>query len=219
MNTRPTFLVLFLALSFSLTLFAAPVGATPADPTPAGAIQQVVTLDPEATQISFTLGATGQDVEGKLYLRDGELRLGPEAATASGELTIDVVRAETGHKKRDKTMHKKVLESISHPWIVFRAERIEGTVAATGTSEVSLVGTLTLLGTEHPFTLALSVEVEGERFMARTSFPVPYIEWGLRNPSFAFLRVAKVVDVTIVARGTLTADGATAAASVRSDKP
>ena len=120
MKARSSFLIFLaassLAISLSLPLFAA---------------EQVATLEPDDTAVTFFLEATGHDVEGKLYLRSGEIRLDPATGLAAGELVIDATRAESGSKKRDKAMHKKVLESEQHPWISFKAERYEGELAAS----------------------------------------------------------------------------------------
>ena len=43
------------------------------------------------------------------------------------------------------------------------------------------------------------------RLDASGTFSVPYVEWGMKDPSKAFLRVGKAVDVTIDAKGALTA--------------
>ncbi len=176
--------------------------------------EQVLDLEPEATEVTFALEATGHDVAGALYLHTGRIRFDAETGIASGEVSIDVQRAETGNEKRDKTMHKKVLESEQHPLIVFKPERLEGEIAAEGASEVQLIGTVTLLGKEHPMTLPTTVEIAGSEVTARTTFAVPYVEWGLHDPSIIFLRVAKVVDVTISAAGTLAAVPGPAAAGL-----
>jgi len=167
--------------------------------------EQVLSLDPEMTTVSFHLGATGHDVEGILHLDRGELRFDPETGTASGEITLDARRSETGSKSRDKTMHKKVLESEKFPFFVFRADRLEGTLAPQGSSEISLVGTLTLHGEDHPLTLPAKVEIDGDRVEASTTFPIPYVAWGLKDPSIILLSVAKQVEVTVKAHGTLQA--------------
>ncbi len=166
--------------------------------------EQILTLDPEASQVTFVLEATGHDVHGNLFLQPGEIRFDTATGAATGEVKIDARRSETGNSRRDKKMHKVVLKSEEHPLIVFTVERMEGEVATTGASNIQLHGTVSLLGVEHPLTLAVDLEIEVERFRATTTFTVPYVEWGLQDPSFLFLRVGKVVEVTVSAEGILT---------------
>jgi polyisoprenoid-binding protein YceI len=166
---------------------------------------RALSLDPAATEISFLLGATGHDVHGLLHLATGQIGFDPEQGTAWGEIAIDARRAESGNAKRDKTMHRKVLESETHPLIQFRAERLDGVVSLDGESSFRIVGTVTLLGVEHPLELPVEARVAGEQVEATTTFVVPYVEWGLHDPSMMVLRVAKTVDVTVHAKGTLSA--------------
>ncbi len=182
---------------------------------PALGLEQVLDLEPQATEVTFTLEATGHDVAGTLYLHTGQIRFDAETGVAAGEVSIDARRADTGHKKRDKAMHKKVLDSEHHPLIVFKPERLEGEIAAEGASDVQLHGTVTLLGADHPLTLPTRVEIAGGVVTSRTTFAVPYVEWGLHDPSIFFLRVAKVVDVTIAATGKLTGEAVPVAAGRR----
>lgn len=185
---------------------------------PAAGDPRTLTLDPESTEVSFSVAATGHDVHGKLYLTEGRLALEPATGTATGELKIDATTAETGNKKRDKAMRKKVLESESHPWIVFRAESLEGSIAESGVSEIRIHGSVTIDGAEHPLTLAGTLEVDGGSFTGRTTFSVPYVDWGMHQPGMLFLKVAPEVEVTVAAAGTVSsatvagaADGAEAA--------
>lgn len=41
------------------------------------------------------------------------------------------------------------------------------------------------------------------RLKADTRFSIPFVEWGLKDPSVAFLRVKKVVEVHVKAEGRL----------------
>ena len=168
---------------------------------PLSAAERLLQLTPENTQISFLLEATGHNVEGKLHLQDGQLRFDDETGQASGEIRIDARRADTGNKRRDKKMHDKVLESEKNPLILFEAKSVEG---AVDDGELSLVGSVTLLGKTHPLTLPVQVERDGDRIQASASFSVPYVNWGLRDPSVLILRVAKEVQVTLEVNTTLT---------------
>lgn len=171
--------------------------------TAAFAGEQVLVLDPATSKVSFILEATGHDVEGKLALRSGRIAFDPETGTASGEIAVDLKSAETGNGSRDKTMHEKVLEDSTYPLAVFRAEHLRGTVAPSGPSQVTLDGTLSFHGADHKMSLPAQVDIKNGRLTAETRFPIPFIEWGLHDPSIAFLRVAKVVSVKVVAQGAL----------------
>jgi len=67
------------------------------------------------------------------------------------------------------------------------------------------VGELELLGTPHDVSIPISLELDGAVFSGSASFTVPYVEWGLEDPSTFVLRVAKEVSVTVETGGTLTA--------------
>jgi len=171
---------------------------------PVWAGEQLLRFDPETTDVSFFVNATGHDFHGSLVLKEGQIRFDPQTGEASGKITIDARRAETGNKKRDKKMHHKVLESEQYPLFRFVPTHIEGQLADSGTSEVTLHGTLSIRGDEHPLVLPTTVEMTDGHLKANTTFPIPYVEWGMHNPSMLILRVAKVVEVTISTEGTLT---------------
>lgn len=166
---------------------------------------RALVLDPTASRVSFTLSATGHDVEGILAVKAGRLVFDPATGAASGEIAVDLKSAATGNNSRDKTMHDAVLESDAFPLALFRARRIEGEVPVAGAADVTLQGTLALHGVEHEVALPARVEVHGGHLKATTRFPVPFVEWGLHDPSILMLRVAKVVAVDVVAEGTLEA--------------
>lgn len=165
--------------------------------------QYVLLLDPVASKVSFTLDATGHDVEGALAVKSGRVAFDPATGAASGEIAVDLKSARTGNNSRDKTMHNEVLEDDKYPLAVFRAERVRGQVAPEGTSQITLDGTLSFHGADHKMSLPAKVEVHGGRLTAETSFPVPFVEWGLHDPSIMILKVAKVVSVKVKAQGSL----------------
>lgn len=175
----------------------------------AQAQQRVLVLDPQASKVSFTLKATGHEVEGSMGLKSGRIAFDPATGAASGEIAIDLKSAATGNKSRDRTMHEEVLETDKHPLAVFHAEKVRGTVPESGTGQLTLDGTLSFHGADHKVSLPAKVEVKNGRVKADTQIEIPYVEWGLSDPSVLMLRVAKVVTVKVRAEGTLeTGEGA-----------
>lgn len=165
-----------------------------------------VGLDADRTEVSFALKATMHTVHGTAKLTSGSLVVDPASGTVDGEIVIDAPSADTGNGSRDKKMHNKVLLSGNHPLIVLRPHRIEGALAA-GTNTVTLTGDLELLGTSHPIDIPLDIRIEDSRFTAEAEFTVPYVAWGLKDPSTFVLRVAKEVTVQVRAEGTIDAGG------------
>ncbi len=168
------------------------------------ASEKTLTLSPEETEVSFSLEATGENVLGSLQLSAGEIRFDPDTGEASGVIEIDAQAAATGNRKRDKKMHAKVLESDQFALIRFTPESIEGALAPSGPSDITLHGTVTILGQQHPWALPAHVESDGTRLEIHGEAEVPYVEWGMHDPSILILRVAKVVNVSITAEGSLS---------------
>jgi polyisoprenoid-binding protein YceI len=185
----------------SSTAIVALVALTAICPILAG--EQTLRLDPSSTQISFTLEGTLHDVHGSLFLDHGEVRFDMETGQVSGEIVLDALRTVSGNAKRDKKMHKKVLESQTFPEIRFSATRIEGRLPTTGTETVTLHGKISIHGDDHDSILVAQISRDGDRLHATLNLSVPFVEWGMVDPSFLFFRVAKVVEVSIEMDGTL----------------
>jgi hypothetical protein len=86
---------------------------------------------------------------------------------------------------------------------VFRIRRLEGHLALEGASEVTLHGEIMILGQAHEMAIPLQVEIDGGEFAVTAEFEIPYVEWGLKDPSTFILRVAKEVQVEVRAEGTV----------------
>ena len=169
---------------------------------PALAAERAVRLDPAASAVTFTLGTTFHEVHGTMVLTSGTIRFDTESGEASGEIIVDATRAATGNEDRDETMHAEVLETARFPTIVFRARRVEGVVADPGKSELRIVGVMSLHGADHPMTISTTVESADGKVRGELAFPIPYVEWGLHDPSFLVARAAKTVDILVRAEGT-----------------
>jgi len=154
-------------------------------------------IDPAQTHVEFTLGSTLHTIHGTFHLTRGDLRFNPVTGAASGELAIDAGSGDSGSAARDKRMDHSILETALFPEIVFRPDRVEGTVAPEGKSQVQLHGNFLLHGASHEMTLPLLVEAAGGQYTATSTFQIPYVKWGLKNPSTLILRVNDKVDITV----------------------
>jgi polyisoprenoid-binding protein YceI len=162
----------------------------------------VLSLDPAQSKIRYTLGTTLHTVHGTFALKRGSLRIEPDGK-ASGELVADATSGESGDSGRDKKMHKDVLESAKYTEVVFRPDRIEGTMAATGSVTVLLHGRIGLHGAEHELMVAVRADLTADRWHGATKFRIPYVEWGMKSPSNFFLKADPVVDLDLELAGTI----------------
>lgn len=161
-------------------------------------------LDPAASEVSFDVGATGHDVHGTVAVGSGEILFDSANGTASGEIVVGAATAQTGNGKRDATLRDDVFEVLRYPEIRFVARRFTGELPISGSGEVTLEGSLVLLGKEHPLSLPAHVTVSGPQVSAETVFTVPFLDWGLHDPSVFFLRVSNLVAIKVKTKGTLT---------------
>ena len=171
--------------------------------SPLAAQQTELKLDPAKTRIDWTLGATLHDVEGTFRLKSGDIVFDPKTGEASGQLIVDATSGDSGNKKRDADMNKNVLESAKYPEIVFSPKRVTGFVPGQASSTVQLGGTFTIHGASHELTLTVPFTANNTSVEAHSKFSIPFVEWGMKNPSNMFLKVDKVVQLSITAAGEL----------------
>lgn len=165
--------------------------------------EMTVELDPAKTQIEFTLAATMHTVHGSFVLKHGTIRFDPSTGAASGVVVVDATSGSTDNNGRDRKMHREILESQRYPEITFTATKLSDKFERQGDSTVQLAGRFKLCGAEHSITLEIPIQVNGNRVSGHTHFVVPYVEWGLKNPSTLFLHVSDTVAVDIAADGQL----------------
>jgi hypothetical protein len=65
-----------------------------------------------------------------------------------------------------------------------------------------------LLGGEHDMTVSAQGELCGDHWSGRAKFGIPFIDWGLKNPSNFFLKVNHTVDLDVELKGKLLVTGA-----------
>jgi polyisoprenoid-binding protein YceI len=162
-------------------------------------------LDPANTRIEFTLPATFHAVHGTFALKRGTIHFNPSTGSASGLIVVDATSGDTGNTGRDHKMHQEILESQRYPEITFTPAKLSGKVELPGDSTVQVEGIFRLHGADHPLTLTLPVQAKGNNLSARTHIVIPYIAWGLKNPSTFMLHVSDKVEIDISAAGRLVA--------------
>ena len=170
---------------------------------PAGAQEMVLRCDPAQTTANFTLGDMLHTVKGSFKEKRCEIHFDPASEKVSGEIVFDATSGQSGNASRDRKMHKDVLQSARYPEISFRPDRVDGKLAETGSSKVQVHGVFGIHGGEHEITVPVVVKLEADRWQASCHFQVPYVRWGLKNPSVLFLRVGDTVDIDFRAAGTL----------------
>jgi polyisoprenoid-binding protein YceI len=158
-------------------------------------------LDPVRTEIHWTLAGTLHTVHGTFRLKGGMTSFNPQTGAAQGEILVDVTSGESGNPSRDSRMHKAVLESEKYPQAIFHPTRVTGALKAGATQTITVEGTLTIHGADHPLKLEIKVQVDGHDAVATMQFSVPYVAWGMKDPSSTLLRVGKEVAVDVVAKG------------------
>lgn len=167
----------------------------------ARAQDSAVVLDRGQAKIEFTLGSTLHTVHGTFALKNSTLRFDPASGKISGTVVADATSGESGNSGRDSRMHREILESVKFPEIVFTPTQITGAVAAEGTSKVEVSGRFRLHGQEHDLKVPVEIVADGQKLQLAMHFVIPYVQWGLKNPSNFVLHVSDKVDVEIHAAG------------------
>jgi polyisoprenoid-binding protein YceI len=169
-----------------------------------GAGQDVkVELDPAKSQVEFTLGDVLHTVRGTFQLKHGTAQLDPVSGKATGEMVVDAASGDSGSKARDRRMHREILESSKYPEITFKPTRMEGRLNPAGQSHVQFVGIFNLHGVDHEITVPAEVEIGASHVTGSLHFQIPYVKWGLKNPSTFLLRVNNQVAIDLRLEGTL----------------
>ena len=166
-------------------------------------------FDPSKTTITFTLGDILHTVHGSFQLKRGDVEYKIAAKSVSGNLIVDATSGQSGNRSRDRKMHKEILESARFPEINFHPDRVEGNVGPLGTSTIQVHGMFSIHGSDHELTMPVRVEVFPDHWTADTHFTVPYVKWGIKNPSTFVLRVSESVEIDVHASGANPSSGGT----------
>ena len=183
-----------LSLSLALPLFAS---------TSALAQSRTFAVDPDASKVAFSLGGNTHRVEGTFHVQDGTIHFDPATGEISGSIVVQAGSGNSGSKGRDRKMKTDVLEVDKFAEVTFAPKSYQGTLANSGDSTLQVTGVFTLHGTPHDLTVPMQIHAEGSTMVAKGRFAVPYVQWGLKDPSIFILRVAKEVEIEMTLQGTV----------------
>lgn len=158
---------------------------------------------PAQSVANWTLTDPLHTVKGDFKLKSCDMRYDGVSRQATGEIVFDAASGESGNGARDHKMHKEVLESAKYPDIRFRPDHVEGTVAGSGVSTVQVHGMFGIHGAEHEMAIPIELKLDAGQWSATAKFPVPYVKWGMKNPSLLFLKVGDTVDIEFHGAGSV----------------
>ena len=173
---------------------------------PAALAQQTklhLRLDPAQTEVHFTLKDTIHTVHGTFRMSAGAIDFDPQTGDASGQIVIDTGSGASGNDTRDGKMKREYLEVPSFPVATYEVSHVNNYDPQQTTQKITVNGTMTLHGAKHALVMEFALSRDGQATVAATHFLIPYVAWGIKDPSNAFIHVEKEVLVEVTARGTI----------------
>jgi polyisoprenoid-binding protein YceI len=158
---------------------------------------QTFVIDPDASQVRMTLNTTHEVVNGTFHIQSGSIDFDPAARKISGTVVVAAGSGRTGNGSRDKRMNKEILKVDQYTTVSFSPKTFTGTVAPSGDSTIQVSGTFTLLGTPHDLSIPMQIARDGAKTTASTHFVIPYVQWGVKNPSFLFWKADNDVAIDL----------------------
>lgn len=165
--------------------------------------QNKLSLDTTRSEVHFTLPSALHVVHGTFHIQQGDISFDPASGHANGAILVDALSGQSGNSIRDRRMAHDELKANEYKTVAFAPTRFTGTFNPAGDSTLQVHGIFTLLGTPHEIDVPMQVQVNGDQIHAVGSFTVPYIQWGLKDPSSLMIHVNKEVHVDLDLSGTL----------------
>ncbi|MDR3796756.1 MAG: YceI family protein [Terracidiphilus sp.] len=181
----------------SFAVFALAAALAPA----ALAQHETFAVNPDASQIKMTLNTTHEVVNGTFHIQSGWIEFDRSAPKISGSVVVVAGSGKTGNDSRDKKMLKDILRVEQYATVSFEPKTYSGAIAPSGESTIQVSGIFTLLGTPHEITIPITVHIEGTAATAKAHFVVPYVQWGLKNPSFMIWKADNDVAIDLFLDG------------------
>jgi hypothetical protein len=170
----------------------------------ASAQVQTFAVNPDTSEVKMTLNTTHEVVNGTFHIQSGSIEFDRSTPKMSGSVVVMAGSGKTGNGSRDKKMNKEILQVEQYATVSFKPKSYSGVIAPSGDSTIQVAGIFALLGTPHEITIPMLVHLEGSTATAKAHFAVPYIQWGLKDPSFLFWKADKDVAIDLSLTGRLS---------------
>jgi len=157
-------------------------------------------LDPAATSIHWTLNTTMHTVHGTFRLKSGSMHIDPATGDASGLIVIDATSGDSGDSARDHRMNNVVLNTVQYPTITYKPTHVVGKIDLSAAGPVTVDGVMNLHGEDHPMQMTVNLHPQPAGAEIATHFNVPFVAWGMKDPSTFIFRVDKQVALDIDAK-------------------
>jgi YceI-like domain len=158
---------------------------------------QTFAVNSDASEVKMTLNTTHEVVDGTFHIQSGSIEFDRSAPKMSGSVVVLADSGKTGNDSRDKKMNKDILKVDQFATVSFAPKAYSGTIADSGDSTIQVSGVFTLLGTGHDLTISMQIHIDGSKATARAKFVVPYVQWGLKNPSFLIWKAENDVAIDL----------------------
>jgi polyisoprenoid-binding protein YceI len=158
---------------------------------------QTFAVNPDASEVKMKLNTTHEVVNGTFHIQSGSIEFDRSAPKMSGSVTVLAGSGKTGNDSRDKKMKKDILKVPQYTTVSFAPTTYTGTIAPSGDSTIQVSGVFTLLGNSHDLTIPMQIHLDGSKATARAQFVIPYVQWGLKNPSFMFWKAENDVAIDL----------------------
>ena len=165
---------------------------------------QTFVVNPDASEVKMTLKTTHELVNGTFHVQSGSIEFDRDTSKMWGSVVVLAGSGKTGNDSRDNKMNEDVLKVEQFATVSFEPKSYAGVIAPSGDSNLQVTGIFTLLGTPHEITIPIFVHLEGTTATAKAHFVVPYIQWGLKDPSFLFWKADKDVAIDLFLTGRLS---------------
>ncbi len=166
--------------------------------------ERTFNVNTDASEVKMKLNTTHEVVNGIFHVSSGVITFDPAASHISGMVVVAAGSGKTGNGSRDKKMDQSILKIDQFNTVSFAPASYSGTLAAAGESTVQVRGVFTLLGIAHDLTVPMHISINGSRATATGKFIVPYVEWGLKNPSFLIWKADDTVGIDLNLVGQLS---------------